>query len=70
MTARVTDPPPYPIQSWFTDTFRKAAIERGRGDLIALEAGQIAPLIRHRDAAALMAELVRETPRILARLSR
>jgi hypothetical protein len=35
-----------------------------------LEAGQIAPLIRHRDAAALMAELVRETPRILARPSR
>jgi nitronate monooxygenase len=70
MTARVTDPPPYPVQSWFTNTFRKAAIERGRSDLILLEAGQIAPLIRHRDAAALMAELVRETPRILARLSR
>jgi hypothetical protein len=35
-----------------------------------LEAGQIAPLLRHPDAAALIAEIVRETPRILARLSR
>jgi nitronate monooxygenase len=70
MTARAADPPPYPVQNWFTDSFRKAAIERGRSDLIALEAGQISPLIRHRDAAALMAQLVRETPRILARLSR
>jgi nitronate monooxygenase len=70
MSARVSDPLPYPLQNWFTDTFRKAAIERGRSDLMSLEAGQIAPLIRHRDAAALMAQLVRETPRILARLSR
>ncbi len=70
MTARVTDPLPYPLQNWFTDTFRKAAIERGRSDLMPLEAGQIAPLLSHRDAAALMAQLVRETPRILARLSR
>jgi nitronate monooxygenase len=29
MTARVTDPPPYPVQSWFTNTFRKAAIGGG-----------------------------------------
>jgi nitronate monooxygenase len=70
LTARVTDPAPYPIQSWFTESFRKAAIERGRSDLVGLEAGQIAPLLRHRDAAALIAEIVRETPRILARLSR
>ena len=70
MTARVTDPAPYPVQSWFTESFRKAAIERGRSDLVGLEAGQIAPLLRHRDAAALIAEIVRETPRILARLSR
>jgi nitronate monooxygenase len=70
MTAHAAELPPYPIQSWFTATLRKAAVEQGRGDLISLQAGQAAPLTRHRNAAALMAELVRETPRVLARLSR
>jgi nitronate monooxygenase len=70
MTAHAAELLPYPIQSWFTGTLRKAAVEQGRGDLISLQAGQAAPLIRHRNAAALMAELVRETPRVLARLSR
>jgi nitronate monooxygenase len=70
MASHAVELPPYPVQSWFTGTLRKAAIEQGRSDLISLPAGQAAPLIRHRKAAALMAELVRETPRVLARLSR
>ncbi len=70
MNARVIEPLPYPLQHWFTQTLRNAAAERNRGDLMPLEAGQIAPLLRHRDAAALIADIVRETPRILARLAR
>jgi nitronate monooxygenase len=70
MASRTAELLPYPAQSWFTGILRKAAIEQGRGDLISLQAGQATPLIRHRKAAALMAELVRQTPRVLARLSR
>ena len=70
MASRTAELPPYPAQSWLTGILRKAAIEQGRGDLISLQAGQATPLIRHRKAAALMAELVRQTPRVLARLSR
>jgi nitronate monooxygenase len=69
MAARVANPP-YPFQQWFSGTLRTAAISQERTDFIALEAGQAAPLLRHRNAAALMADLVRETPRLLARLSR
>jgi nitronate monooxygenase len=55
MASHAAELPPYPVQSWFTGTLRKAAIEQGRSDLISLQAGQAAPLIRHRKAAALMA---------------
>jgi nitronate monooxygenase len=61
MAARKPPLFPYPIQSWFTGTFRQAAMEQGRADLISLWAGQAAPLLRHRKAGALFAELVRDT---------
>jgi len=62
--------PPYPIQKWLVDTLRSAAVAQGRSDLLPLAAGQAAPLVRPRSAAALMAQLVDQTPRLLARLSR
>lgn len=61
MAARKPPLFPYPIQSWFTGSFRQAAMEQGRADLISLWAGQAAPLLRHRKAGALFAELVRDT---------
>jgi nitronate monooxygenase len=61
--------PPFPIQGWFVGTLREAAIAQGRTDLIALSAGQAAPVLRHRNARALMDELVRETAGVLARLA-
>ena len=69
LAARASDPP-YPVQQWFIDTLRSAAIAQGRSDLMPLAAGQAAPLARGRSAAAFMTQLVDETPRLLARLSR
>lgn len=51
---------PYPLQSWFTGFIKRAAAEQGRSDSMALYAGQGAPLLRHRKAAALMTALVAE----------
>ncbi|MFT3707841.1 MAG: nitronate monooxygenase family protein [Archangium sp.] len=53
-----TDPVlPYPIQNWFVGTLKQAAVEQRRSDLIAMWAGQAAPLVRHHKAAELFAEL-------------
>ena len=57
---------PYPMQAWLTAQYKQAAIARGRSDLLALWSGQSAPLIRHRKAGDLFAELLQETDRVLA----
>lgn len=49
--------PPFPIQSWLAGHLKPAAAAAGRTDLVSLWAGQIAPNLIHRSAAALMAEL-------------
>jgi nitronate monooxygenase len=70
MSLHESEVPPYPIQNWFTGSIRKAALEQGRGDLIALTAGQVAPLLlRHRKAAVLMEQLIGETATLLQRLA-
>jgi nitronate monooxygenase len=58
---------PYPIQGWFTGSFKQAAIDKNRPDLIALWAGQAAPHLKHRTAAELFAALLRDTDRAFAR---
>lgn len=55
---------PYPIQSWFTNSFKQAAIEQGRADLMSLWAGQASPLLRHKSATILFNELVQETDQL------
>jgi nitronate monooxygenase len=55
----------YPAHSWIVAPLRAAALAQGRGDLIALWAGQAAPLIRHHKANELFAALVRETAELL-----
>lgn len=52
---------PYPVQGWLAGALRPAAVAQGRADLMSLWAGQSAPLLRHRDAAALMAALIAQT---------
>jgi nitronate monooxygenase len=69
LAARASSPP-YPVQKWFIDTLRSAAVAQGRSDLLPLAAGQAAPLARRQSAATFMAQLAEQTPRLLARLSR
>ncbi|MGH8077214.1 MAG: NAD(P)H-dependent flavin oxidoreductase [Lysobacter sp.] len=61
---------PYPIQRWFTASFRQAAVAQGRSDLLALWAGQAAPLLRHHRATELFDDLVRQTTDTLSNASR
>ncbi len=54
---RVSELPPFPIQSWIAGHLKAPAAEQGRGDVISLWSGQIAPNLTHRNAASLMAAL-------------
>ena len=54
----------YPTQSWIIASLRAAALAQGRTDLIALWAGQSAPLVRHRKVDELFTSLVNETENI------
>jgi len=51
---------PFPLQSRFLGSLRQAATDREKWELIAAWSGQIAPLLKHRKAAELMASLVEE----------
>jgi len=51
----------YPVQGWLTAQLRGAALQAGRADLISLWSGQSAPLLKHRRARELFANLVAET---------
>lgn len=51
----------YPVQGWLTAQLRGAALQAGRTDLISLWSGQGAPLLKHRRARELFADLVAET---------
>lgn len=62
------DLPPYPSQSWFMAQLRPAAVAKGRDDLISLQAGQSAALLRHTRADDLMRSLVAETKALLNKL--
>lgn len=65
MAPYAPDLPPYPSQGWFTSQWKKAAQEQGRADVIALWAGQAAPLLHHRNASTLFAHLITETEALL-----
>jgi nitronate monooxygenase len=60
---------PYPAQSWLSGRLKAAAAAQGRWDLMALWAGQAAPLLRHRRAAELCQSLVREVEQQRAHLT-
>jgi nitronate monooxygenase len=50
--------PPFPIQSWLAGHLKPAAAAARRSDLGSLWAGQVAPNLKHRRAADLMADLI------------
>ena len=54
----------YPAHSWIVAPLRAAALAQGRHDLVALWAGQAAPLCRHHKAHELFASLVKETDKL------
>jgi nitronate monooxygenase len=55
----------YPAHSWIVAPLRAAALAQGRHDLVALWAGQAAPLCRHHKAGELFASLIKETNELL-----
>ena len=58
MTAHAGQLPPFPVQAWFVSKLKQAAVDAGRADFFSLYAGQAAPNLRHRTAAALMGALI------------
>lgn len=59
--AKNFQPLPYPIQSWFTNSLKSAAINHHRPDMMSLWASQITPLLKHKQAQELFDELVQNT---------
>ncbi|MDQ8187050.1 DUF561 domain-containing protein [Pelagicoccus sp. SDUM812002] len=49
---------PFPAQSWLTGPLKQAAVENGDAEGMALYSGQGVPLLKHRNAGALMDALV------------
>ncbi|MEJ5052758.1 NAD(P)H-dependent flavin oxidoreductase [Sphingobacterium sp. MYb382] len=56
---------PFPLQSAFMADLRKAALAQRREDLVFFWSGQIAPLLKFREAKLLMNSLIEETQAIL-----
>lgn len=60
---------PYPIQNWFTHSFKAEAIKQQHVEMMSLWASQISPLLKHRQAKELFDELVQETNNIFNRVN-
>lgn len=56
---------PFPLQATFMSSLRTAAIPRQQWDMILFWSGQIAPILHHTKASALMQSLVAETTTIM-----
>lgn len=52
---------PFPLQTTFMSSLRKAALEQEKWDMILFWGGQIAPVLKHRSAKQLMQSLIEET---------
>jgi nitronate monooxygenase len=59
---------PFPIQSQFLSSLRRAAIAQGKLEMISFWCGQSVPLIKHRQAAILFRSLVAETEAVIGSL--
>jgi nitronate monooxygenase len=56
---------PFPLQTTFMSSLRKAAIEQQKHDMILFWGGQIAPVLKHKKAAVLMESLIEEANALL-----
>ncbi|WP_183556833.1 NAD(P)H-dependent flavin oxidoreductase [Mucilaginibacter sp. SP1R1] len=52
---------PFPLQTQFISSLRKAAIEQKKWDMILFWGGQIAPVLKHTKAGELMQAILKET---------
>lgn len=52
---------PFPLQTQFMSHLRKAAIEQQKWDMVLFWGGQIAPVLKHTKASALMKSILEET---------
>lgn len=56
---------PFPLQSAFISSLRSAAVEQQKWDMVYFWSGQIAPILKHTKATALMQSLIEETSFLL-----
>lgn len=56
---------PFPLQTTFMSSLRKAALDQQKWDMVLFWGGQIAPILKHTKASQLMQSLIEETHRIL-----
>ncbi|WP_426670128.1 NAD(P)H-dependent flavin oxidoreductase [Mucilaginibacter sp. McL0603] len=52
---------PFPLQTTFMSSLRKAALEQEKWDMILFWGGQITPILKHKKAAELMSSILEET---------
>ncbi len=52
---------PFPLQTTFMSSLRKAALDQEKWDMILFWGGQIAPILKHTKATELMHSLIEET---------
>jgi nitronate monooxygenase len=52
---------PFPLQTTFMSSLRKAALDKQKWDMVLFWGGQIAPVLKHRQAKQLMDSLIEET---------
>jgi nitronate monooxygenase len=58
---------PFPLQTTFMSSLRKAALEQHKWDMVLFWGGQIAPNLRHTRAAELMESIITDTTKILVK---
>ncbi|MEP7209939.1 MAG: nitronate monooxygenase [Alphaproteobacteria bacterium] len=60
LTPHLAKLPAFPVETWIVGPLRRAAAAQGRADFSVLYSGQGAPLLKHRNVAALMDDLTSE----------
>ncbi len=56
---------PFPLQTTFMSSLRKAALDQQKWDMVMFWSGQIAPILKHTKASVLMESLISETSKIV-----
>ncbi|HEY9194901.1 MAG TPA: nitronate monooxygenase [Mucilaginibacter sp.] len=57
---------PFPLQTTFMSSLRKAALEQQKWDMVLFWGGQIAPILKHTKASVLMHSLIEDAHKIMA----